>query len=481
MCVWYASFWKNSVFWKNYYICTIKYSNPSTFKTFHMNYFKLFIVEDDPFYGELLKRHLLLNPDNDVFLFKDGKECLENLHLNPDLISLDYRLPDLSGYEVMKKVHIDYPNLPIVIVSGQEDVKTALDLLKEGAYDYFVKDNDTKDRLWNLINKLREKEKLITEIDVLKEEVGKKYNFSNIKGNSQAIKNVFKLLDKALKTRITVSITGETGTGKELVAKAIHYNSNRNKTPFVAINVSAVPAELIESELFGYEKGAFTGATTRKIGKFEQANTGTLFLDEIGEMDLNMQAKLLRVLQEKELTRVGGNEVISLDSRIIVSTNRNLSEEVRKGTFREDLYYRLLGLPIELPPLRSRGNDIIFLAKYFIDEFCKENNISPKKISLEAQDKLMKYSYPGNVRELKAVIELAVVMTDSNEINIDDINFSSSDSVSNFLIDECSLSEYNRRIIKYFLNKYDGNVVLSAKKLDIGKSTIYRMLKNKEL
>lgn len=446
-----------------------------------MNYFKLFIVEDDPFYGELLKRHLLLNPDNDVFLYKDGKECLDNLHLNPDLISLDYRLPDMSGYEVMKKAHMDYPDLPIVIVSGQEDVKTALDLLKEGAYDYFVKDNDTKDRLWNLINKLREKDRLITEIGVLKEEVGKKYNFNNIKGNSQAIKGIFKLMDKALKTRITVSITGETGTGKELVAKAIHYNSSRSKAPFVAVNVVAIPSELIESEMFGYEKGAFTGASTRKIGKFEQANKGTLFLDEIGEVNLNMQAKLLRVLQEKELTRVGGNDVIPLDSRIIVSTNRNLADEVKKGAFREDLYYRLLGLPIELPPLRSRGNDIIFLAKFFIDEFCKENDIGTKKISSEAQDKLMKYNYPGNVRELKAIIELAVVMADGDEISVDDINFSSSDTLSNFLIDECSLSEYNRRIIKYFLEKYDNNVVLAAKKLDIGKSTIYRMLKNNEL
>jgi len=446
-----------------------------------MSYFKLFVVEDDPFYGELLKRHLQLNPDNDVFLFTNGKDCLSNLYLQPDFISLDYRLPDISGFEVMKKVHIEYPDLPVVIVSGQEDVKTALDLLKEGAYDYFVKDNDTKDRLWNLINKLREKEKLKTEIDILKEEVGVKYNFNSIKGNSQAIKNVFKLMDKAIKTRITVSITGETGTGKELVAKAIHYNSSRSKSPFVAVNVAAIPSELIESEMFGHEKGAFTGATTRKIGKFEQANNGTLFLDEIGEMDMNMQSKLLRVLQEKELTRVGGNDVISLDSRIIVSTNRNLADEVRKGSFREDLYYRLLGLPIDLPPLRSRGNDIIILAKYFIDGFCKENELSTKKISHNAHDILIKYNYPGNVRELKALVELAVILSDTDEITADNINFNSTDSVSNFLIDECSLVEYNNRIIKYFLNKYDGNVLLTAKKLDIGKSTIYRMLKNNEI
>ena len=446
-----------------------------------MSYFKLFVVEDDPFYGELLRRHLQLNPDNDVFLFTNGKDCLSNLYLQPDFISLDYRLPDISGFEVMKKVHIEYPDLPVIIVSGQEDVKTALDLLKEGAYDYFVKDNDTKDRLWNLVNKLREKEKLKTEIDILKEEVGVKYKFNSIKGNSQAIKSVFKLMDKAINTRITVSITGETGTGKELVAKAIHYNSNRSKSPFVAVNVAAIPSELIESEMFGYEKGAFTGATTRKIGKFEQANNGTLFLDEIGEMDLNMQSKLLRVLQEKELTRVGGNDVIRIDSRIIVSTNRNLNDEVRKGGFREDLYYRLLGLPIDLPPLRSRGNDIIVLAKYFIDEFCKENELNTKNISHDAHDILMKYNYPGNIRELKAVIELAVILSDTDEITADNINFNSTDSVSSFLVDECSLVEYNNRIIKYFLNKYDGNVLLTAKKLDIGKSTIYRLLKNNEI
>ncbi len=397
------------------------------------------------------------------------------------MISLDYRLPDMQGDEVMRKVFLEYPEMPIVIVSGQEDVKTALDLLDKGAYDYFVKDNDTKNRLWNLINKIREKEKLISEIDELKDEVGRKYNFNNIKGNSPAIKNVFKLLDKALKTRITVSITGETGTGKELVAKAIHYNSKFAKSPFVAVNVAAVPTELIESEMFGHEKGAFTGAAARKIGKFEQANTGTLFLDEIGEMDLGMQAKLLRALQEREITRVGGNDVINIDSRLIVSTNRNLAEEVRKGTFREDLYYRLLGLPIELPPLRARGNDIIILAKFFIQDFCKVNGLPQKTLSAESQEKLMKYPYPGNVRELKAIIELACVMADNDEIAGENINFNSTDSITDFLIEECTLGEYNRRIIKYYLDKHDGNVVLAAKKLDIGKSTIYRMLKNKEI
>ncbi len=446
-----------------------------------MNHFKLFIVEDDKFYGELLKRHLQLNPDNEVILYTNGKDCLSNIHKHPDLVLLDYGLPDISGSEVMRKIYIEYPTIPIVIVSGQEDVKTALDLLKQGAYDYFVKDDDTKDRIWNLINKLRENRKLKTEIDILKEEVGIKYNFKNIKGSSTAIKNVFKLMHKALKTRITVSITGETGTGKELVAKAIHYNSQYRNAPFIAVNVAAVPSELIESEMFGHVKGAFTGAISSRIGKFEEANGGTIFLDEIGEMNLNMQTKLLRVLQEKELTRVGGNKVINLNSRIIVSTNLNLSEEVKKGNFREDLYYRLLGLPIDLPPLRNRGNDIIILAKHFINEFCKENEMPTKTLSNEANTKLLKYSYPGNVRELKAIIELAVVLADDDKIEADNINFNSSDSVSNFLFDECTLAEYNKQIINFFLKKYDNNVMLAANKLNIGKSTIYRMIKEGEL
>ncbi|MDP2723784.1 MAG: sigma-54 dependent transcriptional regulator [Bacteroidales bacterium] len=446
-----------------------------------MSSFKIFIVEDDRFYGELLKRHLQLNPENEIFLYQTGKDCLANLYRKPDMISLDYRLPDLSGDNVLRKVHADYPDLPIVIVSGQEDVKTAVFLLNEGAYDYFVKDQDTQDRLWNVANKIRENRLLKQEIRVLKEEVGKKYNFTNIKGNSAEIKKVFAMMDRALKARITVSISGETGTGKELVAKAIHYNSPRADKPFVAVNVAAIPSELIESELFGYEKGAFTGANARKIGKFEQANEGTLFLDEIGEMSLNMQSKLLRVVQENELTRLGGNTLIKLDTRLIVSTNKSLAEEVKNGSFREDLYYRLLGLPIELPPLRQRGNDILVLAKYFADVFCVENDLQIKNISLSGQEKLMSYGFPGNVRELKAVIELAVILSDSTEIGPENINFNANDTVSNFLLEDCSLEEYNRQIISYFLKKYDNNVLVAAKKLNIGKSTIYRMLKNHEL
>ena len=229
-----------------------------------------------------------------------------------------------------------------------------------GAYDYISKSEDIKDRLLNTVKNIRNGIGLKREISTLRREVQKKYSFrESILGESPAIKTVYDLIDKALSTNITVIISGETGTGKELVAKAIHYNSKRKDKPFVTVNVAAIPSELIESELFGHEKGAFTGAAYRRIGRFEEADGGTLFLDEIGEMELNLQAKLLRVLQEKEIVRIGSNKPVKTDCRIVVATNKNLKEEVKKGNFREDLYYRLLGLPIELPPLRERANDIL--------------------------------------------------------------------------------------------------------------------------
>lgn len=448
-----------------------------------MSAFKVFVVEDDPFYGEMLKYHISLNPDYVVEKFDTGKDCLNNLYKNPSVISLDYSLPDMSGLEVLKKVKEYNPEIPVIIVSGQEDVSTAVSLLKEGAYDYFVKDDETKDRIWNALKNIREKIELEKEIDELKEEIGKKYVFGNIiKGNSPEIKKIFTLIEKAIQTNITVSIAGDTGTGKDLVAKAIHYNSPRAKYPFVAINVSAIPKDLIESEMFGYEKGAFTGANTRKIGKFEEAGKGTIFLDEIGEMDLNMQAKLLRVLQEKELTRIGGHNMVKVQARLLVATNRNLADEVQKGNFRQDLYYRLLGLPIYIPPLKDRGNDILLLAKHFVDEFCDENNLPRKTLSQNAQEKLLGYHFPGNVRELKAIMELAAVMSNGKVIDDDDISFTSTDKSSDFLLDqEDTLQGYTRKIIRHYLDKYDNNIVKVAKKLSIGKSTIYRMLKNKEL
>lgn len=442
---------------------------------------RIFIVEDDPVYAKFLDYVLNLNPDYEVEVFTSGKECLENLDKHPSIITLDYSLPDIPGEEVLEKIKAFDNDIAVIIISAQENIKTAVELLKMGAYDYIAKDDDTKDRLLNAVKNARNKISLVKEIDSLRSEISQKYNFDkSIIGMSPAIKKVFNLLEKAVKTNITVSVTGETGTGKELVAKAIHYNSPRNKKAFVAVNIAAIPSELIESELFGHEKGAFTGAVTRRIGKFEEANGGTIFLDEIGEMDINLQSKLLRVLQEREVTRIGGNQVIPLDVRVIVATHKNLAEEVQKGNFREDLYYRLLGLPISLPPLRDRDNDVLLIAKHFMQSFAEENKLTPLKLSHDAQEKLLKYPFPGNIRELKSIIDLAAVMADENEIKADDITFTHVAKEKDFMVEEMTLQDYTFKIIRHFLDKYDNNVLKVAQKLDIGKSTIYRYLKDME-
>ncbi len=439
---------------------------------------KIFVVEDDPAYSKFLKYVLELNPDYEVSYYTTGKECVDNLHKNPSLITLDYSLPDMPGEKVLEQIRAHDPNINVIIVSAQEKIGTAVELLKAGAYDYISKDHETKEGLLNSIKNARNKSSMIKEIDHLKKEISEKYEFEkSIVGTSTAIKQVFALLEKAVKTNISVSISGETGTGKELVAKALHYNSKRKNKPFVAVNIAAVPETLIESELFGHEKGSFTGAITRRVGKFEEAEGGTIFLDEIGEMNINMQAKLLRVLQEREITRIGGNQVVKVDVRIVSATHKDLAEEVKKGNFREDLYYRLLGLPIHLPALRDRGNDVILIAKYYLDQFSNENGMPKFKLSQDAQEKLLEYPFHGNVRELKSIIELAAVMTEGSEINARDISFNSTTRIESFLHIEMSMQDYMYRIIRHFLNKYENNVLEVSRVLGIGKSSLYRYLK----
>ena len=441
----------------------------------------IFVVEDDPMYQRMVKYVMELNPDHQVHVFATGQECIQSLHLNPSIVSLDYSLPDMTGEEVLKKIKDFNSDISVLILSSQQDVSTAVKLLREGAYDYITKDSETNDRLLHTINRVKQQNKLKAEVSSLKEELQVSYKVDkSIIGDSKPMQNVFSLLEKAVKTNITISITGETGTGKEVVAKSIHYNSSRKKEPFVAVNMSAIPKELLESELFGHEKGAFTGANTRKRGMFEIADKGTLFLDEIGEMDINLQAKLLRALQEREIHRVGAEKPIPFDARVIVATHRNLQDEVSEGNFREDLYYRLLGLPIELPPLRDRGNDIILLANFFLKSFIKKNDLPQLKISKEAKNKLLSYSFPGNVRELKAIIDLAAVLTNEDEITDNDIRFNSPKKGANFLANEMTIEQYKKIIVTHFLEKYNDDIDKVAEKLDIGKSTIYRMLKNEK-
>ena len=440
--------------------------------------FKIFVVEDDEWYKRLLVHNLSLNPDYEIESFSNGKDCLDNLNKNPDVITLDYRLPDMQGLEILKRIKAENEEIQVILISEQDEIDVVVELLKFGAYDYIVKSKDIRERLLNTVQNIRNGVSLKKEIVSLRNEVKKKYSYQNtIFGNSPATQNIFGLIEKATRTNISVTITGETGTGKELVAKAIHYNSNRAAKPFIAVNMAAIPKELIESELFGHEKGAFTGANYRRIGKFEEANGGTLFLDEITEMDISVQAKLLRALQEKEIVRVGSNKPVKTDCRIIVATNRNLQDSVVNGTFRQDLYYRLFGFPVELPPLRERGNDVVILSKHFINDFCNENNLPKKILSKPAVGKLLAHSFPGNIRELKSVIELAITLSDSEEITDEDILLGNNALIEDTINKEMSLREYNIRIVKSYLEKYDDNIKLVADKLDIGVATIYRMLK----
>jgi len=447
-----------------------------------MGAYKIFIVEDDPWYGEILEYHLSLNEDYVITRFETGKECLANLYKKPDLISIDFSLPDYKGDKLYQKIKETDDNIPVIVISGQEEIAVAVNLLKMGVTDYLIKDENTKDMLWNAVMRIRKMGSLKKEVEQLKEELGQKFSYEkSIKGQSPALQKIFALMEKATKTNINVSITGETGTGKEVVSKAIHYNSERKKKPFVAVNMAAIPKELIESELFGHEKGAFTGAVARKAGKFEEANGGTIFLDEIAELDLSLQSKILRVLQEREIVRVGGNERIKLDMRLIVATHRNLADEVKKGNFREDLYYRIIGLPIELPPLRERGSDVLILAKFFVDEFAKDNKLPVLSIAINAKDKLMQYHFPGNIRELKAMMDLACVMCNDNEIRAEDISYTSTRADEVYSMQQKTLRQYTCDIIKHFLKKYDDDVLMVAEKLDIGKSTIYKMIQQKEI
>ncbi len=442
--------------------------------------YKVFIVEDNILYARILKKQLV-DDNYQVKVFHNGTDFINCLHENPDVITLDYTLPDMTGKDVLKKIQQKLPGAHVIVISAQENIDTAINLMKNGAYDYIMKAPDTREKLSNIIKNIYKTDQLKTENILLRDAVKKKYNFRNlIKGNSREIDHVFDLMNKAIQTNISVSISGETGTGKELVAKGIHYNSRKNNKPFVAVNVSAIPEGLVESELFGHERGAFTGADFQKLGKFEQANGGTLFLDEIADLDMNTQAKILRVIQERELVRLGGTKTISLDVRIITATHKNIAALAAEGKFRQDLYYRLLGLPIEVPPLRQRGNDIILLAKFFVDEFCEENEMEQKSISNEAKQALLSYHYPGNIRELKAVMELACVMTTRDVIKPTHLNMNVEENIQNLLATEKLMDEYNREIILYFLNKYNQNVRLVASKLGIGKSTIYRMLQKPE-
>lgn len=387
------------------------------------NMIKIFTIEDDPMYGEMIKFTLEKENNYDVTLFHSGEEFFDHIHLNPDIVTIDYNLPGMSGIEIMKGIRNYNADIDMVIVSGQEDVEVAVDTYKNGAKYYILKNNSTFTELSLCIKNLTAHVNLKKEVEVLREQIIDRSKYSSIIGDSNAALKSIKLIQKVEKSNVLALITGESGTGKEVVARSIHYNSPRKKGPFVAINMVAIPEDLIESELFGHEKGAFTGADSRRIGKFEEAKGGTILLDEIGEMDINLQTKLLRVLQESTICRVGSNKEISLDVRVLAATNKNLGQRVKEGKFREDLYYRLQGFLIHLPPLRERDNDVILLSRHFLNEFCQQNKLGQKSFSKEAAEAMLRHNWPGNIRELKSFVERAALMSESDKIDTDDLVF----------------------------------------------------------
>jgi len=439
--------------------------------------FKIFVAEDNEWYNKLIIHNLSLNPDFIVKGFFNGKDLLKAMNEQPDVVTIDYRLPDMMGDELLAEIKVNYPQTAVIVISEQDDIEVAVTLLKAGASDYIVKSKDIQSHLLKIVNTVRHTSELKNEIVSLKREIQGKYAFEKTMiGKSKAIKTVFEMMSKAMSTNINVTISGETGTGKEVVAKAIHYNSYCKNKPFVAINMAAIPADLLESELFGHEKGAFTGAINRRIGKFEEASGGTLFLDEIGEMDINFQAKLLRALQEREIVRLGSNTPVKINCRIIVATHKQLQKEVQAGNFREDLYYRLIGLPIHLPPLKERQKDVLLLAQHFIRNFCAENKMEEKHLSESAQQKLLTYQWPGNIREVKSVVELSVVLSPNNLIEASDISINPTDVLPQLLTEEVSMREYNRRIVTLYMTKYNNDTKKVAERLDIGQTTVYRLL-----
>jgi len=440
------------------------------------------IIDDDAFCAKALKHNIERNPDYKSFVFDSAQEFFNQDLVVPDAITLDFNIPNEDCELTLTQSIKRWPDTPVLVISAQENISTAVNLLQKGAYDYLEKNSEVHNRLLNNLKNIEKSVDLNRKVKSLQKTIERKFNFKkSIKGSSPKLQKVFERMNKAIQTNITVSIYGETGTGKELVAKAIHYNSNRSKHPMVSLNVAAIPNELLESELFGHEKGAYTGAYASRKGRLEEANGGSIFLDEIAEMNLATQAKLLRVLQEREITPLGGNRSVKLDVRILVATHKDLASEVEKGNFRQDLYYRLLGLPIHLPPLRERPSDILILSRFFMDEFCKENGLDRIKLSEESKMKLVSYTYPGNVRELKAIVELAIVMSDGAMIEANDISYVSTQNAKAFINEEKSLRAFNMEIIRHFLDKYDGDVILVANKLGIGKSTIYRMLKEEKM
>jgi putative PEP-CTERM system response regulator len=433
---------------------------------------KILVVDDEQSQRDLLAG-LLSKAKHQVVVAGSGEEALEKINEGIDLAIVDLKMPGMDGLTTLKEIKKLNPAISVIILTAYGTVETAVEAMKQGAYDYLNKPIDV-DELLLIIKRAMEREELLAEVHYLKEELDRYAKIPEIIGESDAIKQVMSTAYRVAQTTATVLIRGESGTGKELLARAIHLASPRKEKRFVPVSCAAIPSTLLESELFGYEKGAFTDATKTKKGKFEIADQGTLFLDEIGDMPLSTQVKLLRVLQEREVERLGGNITIPVDVRVIAATNQNLEQKMKQGEFREDLYFRLNVVTIVIPPLRERREDIVPLAIHFLKKYASECKKPVEDIIKEARDTLLRYSWPGNIRELENVIERAVVLTRSNLITPEDLPITFKETEKE---PSLKLNAIERHHIEKVLKLTKGNVSQAASLLGIHRNTLRDKIK----
>jgi len=444
--------------------------------------FKILVVDDEKNIRLGLMKALELD-GYEVFMAEDGSEAMKTMvKTEIDLVLTDLRMPKIPGEELLKKISSAYPTVPVIILTGHGTVENAVNAMRDGAYDFLTKPLNL-DRLSLLVKRALSSREMVLKHRELQEEIKKlesRKNKASFIGKSSQMQRVFELIQQVASTRASVLITGESGVGKELVADSIHDYSQRVEKPFVKVHCAALSESLLESELFGHEKGSFTGASTQRKGRFEMSDGGTIFLDEIGEINPSVQIKILRVLQEREFERVGGNQSISIDTRIIAATNRDLKSEISKGNFREDLYYRLNVVNIHIPPLRERKEDIPLLASAFLKEFSEENGKSIEGIDNKAAMALYNYSWPGNIRELRNCIESAVVLSKGHFIMPQDlppdISASAEDQSSIRIPMGTTMAESEKLIIRSTLNFTGGNKSKTAEVLGIGRKTLHRKI-----
>ncbi len=444
--------------------------------------FTILIIDDEKNIREGLSAALELDGYS-VRLASNGAEGLALIEKGDvDLVITDLRMPGISGEEVLAKVRGESPGIPVIVLTGHGSIDTAVDAMRNGAYDFLTKPLSL-DRLSLIVKRALAGRELEIRHSSLQQELDAKTSFESIIGKSAEMQRIFQTVRKAADSKASVLITGESGTGKELIANALHNLSPRKDNPFIKVHCAALSETLLESELFGHEKGAFTGAAARKRGRFELANTGTIFLDEIGEINQNVQIKILRVLQDKRFERVGGEETLEVDVRVIAATNKNLTEEIAQNRFREDLFYRLNVVHIQVPPLRERKDDIPLMLNAFLDEFNRENNKSIAGFDARSRSALYKYDWPGNIRELRNCVESSVVMCSGNEITLEDLPPTVRGTAESNVIQVpmgITMAEAEKIIIQQNLASNQGNKTKTADILGIGRKTLHRKLEEYE-